>query len=191
MLSALCFSGALFRDREMLSKGLIRLHVIADSDGDAEQLVKLKVRDAVLDSIRQDLAGITDMEEARAYLQQNLPKLQRIADKTLKQAGFQETTVVTLCREAFDTRYYDTFSLPAGVYESLRVVIGEGAGKNWWCVAFPSLCLPMDGQRMEDAAAAGGFSKALTNTIQEEPGYEIRFFLLDALGELEKKFFLE
>ncbi|MBQ3193375.1 MAG: stage II sporulation protein R [Oscillospiraceae bacterium] len=191
LISAVCFLVGLLRDRAVLNTQLIRLHVVANSDADADQLVKLRVRDAVMDSIRQDLAGIADVESAKAYLQENLPKIRKIADLALETAGFSEKTSVTLCRESFDTRHYDTFSLPAGIYESLRIVIGEGAGRNWWCVAFPTLCIPASGAGFREAAQTGGFSEALTDTLQNGTDCEIRFFLLDALGNLERKLFPE
>ena len=131
------------------------------------------------------------MEEAKAYLQENLPKIRTIANETLNAMGFDGEAVVTLCKEAFDTRYYDTFTLPAGVYESLRITIGEGEGKNWWCVAFPTLCVPATTEGFADAAVGAGFSDTLSNTLAGEEGYEVRFYLLDALGRLENIFFKE
>ena len=89
-------------------------------------------------------------------------------------------------RELFPTREYDTFSLPAGVYDSLRVTIGQGEGHNWWCVAFPSLCLSAASEEFADKAAGAGFPDSLTGALDGEEKYEVRFFLLDALGELEK-----
>ena len=86
-------------------------------------------------------------------------------------------------------RQYDTFALPSGVYESLRISIGEAQGKNWWCVVFPSLCMPAVGENFSDAAAGAGFDDGLTNTLQQKKGYEIRFFLLDWLGWLENLLF--
>lgn len=189
----LCFSLAvgvvsLLRDRKSLENHLIRLHVVAHSDSEADQKVKLQVRDAILESLQEGFAGIADMEKARAYLQENLPKLQTIANETLKRAGFSQEAVVSLCKEAFDRRVYDTFTLPAGVYEALRVTIGEGKGHNWWCVAFPTLCLPATSTGFEDAAVEAGFSETMAQTLTGED-YELRFYLLDVLGRLENQFF--
>ncbi len=183
--------GSLVADRERLNEQLIRLHVVANSDSREDQAVKLQVRDAVLEGIQADMARITDVSKAREYLEENLPKLETIANSTLKAAGFKEEAVVTLCREAFDTRYYDTFTLPAGVYEALRITIGEGEGHNWWCVAFPALCLPATAAEFEDTAAGAGFPQPLTGALTGEEDYEIRFFFLDALGRIENSFFRE
>ena len=191
LVAAFFWCGTLMADRQRLNKELIRLHVVANSDSEEDQAVKLRVRDAVTESLRSAMAEVKDVEQAKAYLQENLPKIQAVANKTLEAAGFAPDAVVTLCREAFDTRVYDTFTLPAGVYQALRITIGEGQGKNWWCVVFPGLCLSAAGEGFEDVAAGAGFSDALSGAMTGEEGYEVRFFFLDALGKLENIFFQE
>ena len=176
----------LVTDRQTLKRELIRLHVVANSDRVEDQELKLLVRDAIITSLRQALADVRDTEQAKEYLQENLPKLQELANKTLDAAGSAQQAVVTLCREGFPTRQYNTFSLPAGIYEALRVTIGDGAGKNWWCVVFPSLCVPQTSQGFSDTAAGAGFPDALSGALTGEEPYQIRFYLLDKLGELEK-----
>ena len=94
-----------------------------------------------------------------------------------------------MCRETFDIRKYDTFTLPAGVYESLRVVIGEGEGHNWWCVAFPTLCTSATTEGFEMAAQTAGMDDTLSETLTGD--YQLRFYLLDALGRVENLFFHE
>lgn len=187
--AALVWCGALLADRQRLHEDLIRLHVVANSDSEEDQSVKLLVRDAVVSSLEGNLKKLGDVREAKAYLQENLTKIQAVANETLERAGFDQTAVVTLCREAFDTREYDTFSLPAGVYESLRIVIGEGEGHNWWCVVFPTLCLSATTEGFEDTAAAAGFPDSLSAALEGEKEYEIRFYLLDAMGRLENILF--
>ena len=187
LLVSLIWCGTVLADREQLNEGLIRLHVVANSDSGEDQRIKLQVRDAVVESLRGAMADVADVEQAKAYLQENLPKIQKVANETLGSLGCTETAVVSLCREAFDTRYYDTFSLPAGVYEALRITIGEGAGKNWWCVVFPTFCIPATTEGFHDVAAGAGFPDSLNSALPGEEGYEVRFFLLDALGELEKR----
>lgn len=186
LFAAAVWLGALLADRQMLSRELIRLHVVAASDSREDQAVKLRVRNAVLAAIGEDLESIGDVEAAKSYLRENLPKIQRIANETLEKAGLEPSAVVSLCREAFDTRVYDTFSLPAGMYQALRIVIGDGEGHNWWCVAFPGLCLPATTQGFEAKAAGAGFSGELTKTL-EEGECQVRFFLLDCLGKLQTR----
>ena len=188
---AAAWSVFLIADREKLDHGLIRFHVVANSDSQEDQTIKLNIRDVVLDSIQTDLRNIADIEEAKEYLQAQLPKIQLLVDQTLEELGFSGGSSVTLCKEAFDIRHYDTFSLPAGVYDSLRIVIGEGLGKNWWCVSFPTLCMPATTSGFADAAVSAGFSEPLVQTLSGNEDYEIRFFFLNQLGKLENIFFQE
>ena len=191
ILAAFVWCGTLIADRERLNEELIRLHVVANSDSDEDQSIKLRVRDAVTESLQNDLAKVADVDEAKAYLQENLPKIQAVANETLEALGCNYEAVVTLCRETFDTRYYDTFTLPAGVYEALRITIGEGEGHNWWCVVFPSLCIPATSEGFETEAVGAGFPDSLTGALTGEEEYEVRFYLLDALGKLESRLFHE
>ena len=176
------------KDRQVLSRDLIRLHVVADSDSDSDQQIKLLVRDRITAYLQGEMTSQVSTEEAKAYLQAHLPQLEAEANAVLEEAGVMDRARVTLTREAFPQRHYDTFSLPAGVYESLRITIGQGEGKNWWCVIFPSLCLPAAGEDMADTAAGAGFDDALTGSLQGEKTYQVRFFLLDCFGWLQNFF---
>ena len=188
-LAAAVWCGTLLADRQRLEEELIRFHVVANSDSPEDQSVKLQVRDAVLESLQDDLEQLADMEQAKEYLQENLEVIRDVANDALAAAGVDAQAVVSLCREQFDTRVYDTFTLPAGVYESLRIVIGEGEGHNWWCVVFPSLCLPATSAGFEETAQTAGFPASLSRTLTGEPEYTLRFYALDALGRLENLFF--
>jgi len=191
IIAGISWTVGLLKDRNTLKEGLIRFHVVANSDSKEDQSIKYKVRDAVLCSIQSDLAEIRDVEKAKAYLQENLPKIRILVDQTLQELDFKGGSKVTLSKESFCLRRYDTFSLPAGVYESLRIVIGEGAGKNWWCVSFPTLCLPETGSGFKDTAVSAGFSQPLTDTLVGNGEYKIRFYVLNQLGKLENIFFGE
>lgn len=186
VLLAACFwCGTLIADREKLRNELIRLHVVANSNDAQDQAVKLRVRDAVTDYLMAALEDIADVELAKQYIQENLPKIQEIANETLESLGVDAGAVATFCREEFGKRVYDTFTLPAGIYDSLRITIGEGEGKNWWCVVFPTLCFSASAEEFDSIAAGAGFSESLTGAITGEDGYEVRFFFLDAFGRLE------
>ena len=185
MLVCFVLAGSLILDRQKLRSELIRLHVVAASDSAEDQALKLRVRDAVVESLEAGLADVGDVDQAKAYLEENLPKIEAVANRVLQEAGCGDLATVSLAVEEFATRVYDTFTLPAGLYDALRIVIGEGEGHNWWCVVFPSLCVPATSEGFQDTAAGAGFSDALTGTLTGEEGYEIRFFLLDALGSLE------
>ena len=183
LLVCLVYTIALVLDRQKLRNELIRLHVVAASDSEEDQAIKLQVRDAVLESLQAGLENATDIEAAKAYIQAQLPKLEHAANQVLAAAGCGDVATVSLQVEEFAARVYDTFSLPAGLYDSLRITIGEGAGRNWWCVTFPTLCIPATTEGFEAVAAGAGFSEELTGSLTGE--YEVRFYLLDLLGQLE------
>ena len=173
-------------DSQALHDSLLRLHVVGASDSAEDQNVKLQVRDAVLASLEEGLQDLTDVDAAVAYVEGMLPKVEAAANRVLAAAGFEDTVAVSVTEEAFPTREYDTFTLPAGVYKALRVVIGEGEGRNWWCVVFPKLCMGTREEFVETANVAG-LDEDLTETLEGE--YEIRFWLLEKLGELKNSLF--
>ena len=188
LLALLGWSMMLIADRKKLSEGLIRFHVVAHSDSETDQMIKIRIRDAVINSIQSDLQNVQNVDEARQYLMENIPKIQDLVDRTLEEMDFAEGSTVSLCKEAFDIRHYDTFSLPAGIYDSFRIVIGDGMGRNWWCVSFPSLCIPATSSGFESTAVSAGFSRPLVKTLSDDD-YKIRFFLLNQLGKLENILF--
>ncbi len=175
------------RDQQRLAEKLIRLHVVARSDSAHDQAVKLAVRDAVLAEAERLTAGAA---APRAALAAGLDEIAHAAEQTLTALGEDVQVQVRLGKERFSTRVYDTFSLPAGVYESLRVTIGEGNGHNWWCVVFPSLCMTASMDELELAAEAAGFSgQELRLITGEGGGYVVRFKLLELLQQLKAALF--
>ena len=144
--AVLFWVGGLIADRQLLRQELVRLHVVAASDSEEDQHLKLRVRDAILESLQSDMEKLTDVEAAKAYLRENLPKIEGVANRVLREAGCTDLAAASLAVEEFSPRVYDTFSLPAGIYDTLRITIGEGAGQNWWCVVFPPLCLSADAE---------------------------------------------
>lgn len=176
-------------DRQSLNDSLIRLHVVGASDTEVDQAIKLQVRDAVVNYVEEAMSHVMTFEEAKAWLKENLPGIEKAANDVLSKLGLSQRATVTLKKEAFPVRHYDSFSLPSGVYEALRVTIGEGQGRNWWCVVFPSLCIPAAGENIQDISAGAGFSQKLTDTVTRQEGYQIRFYFLDVLGKIENFFF--
>ncbi len=180
--------GGFLEQGRSVKENLIRLHVVANSDSQEDQALKLQVRDEVLQKLNSAMASIPTAQEAKAYLAEHLEELEDYINDYLRQLGRAETAAVSLQKEEFDTRHYDTFSLPAGVYDSLRITIGQGQGKNWWCVVFPSLCLPATSEDFADTAAGAGFAEEVTNSYQRKEDYQVRFFLLDCFGWVENFF---
>ena len=185
MLAVIIWTIALIGDKNVLREELIRLHVVAASDSEEDQALKLRVRDAVTESLRREMANLKDVQAAREYLRAHLPKIQALAEDVLRQYGCDDPVTVSFLTEEFEKRVYDTFSLPSGIYQSLRIRIGEAEGQNWWCVVFPSLCLPATSAGFEDAAACAGLDEDLIAALQEKEGYEIKFYLLEVLGRIE------
>ena len=175
--------------QEDLSRKMIRLHVIAHSDSAEDQALKLEVRDAVLDYATAVLQRSADMTEAQEALQESLPRIENIARAAVTAEGYDYGVSASLGQAEFPLKEYDGFSLPAGEYTALRLVIGDGGGKNWWCVVFPSLCLPATSSGFESVAAGAGFDEALIGALEGKQECEIRFFLLDKFGRIENKFF--
>ena len=177
---AVVFALGLVRDRQRLREEFLRLHVVGASDSEEDQRVKLLVRDAVIESLASGLSAVENALEAEAYVARNLASVEKAANEALAAAGSGHRATVRLGLDAFPVREYDTFSLPSGVYQSLRVEIGPAAGRNWWCVIFPQLCY---GGEMEKSV----LWDTLSGTIEGK--YKVRFWLLDQLGKLENSFF--
>ena len=172
--------------QEALAGKLIRLHVVANSNTTSDQAVKLQVRDAVLAAIAPLTDACATQEEAAAALQGELAGIQAAAEAALRQAGQATCSVaVRLCKERFPTRLYPTFSLPAGTYTSLRVELGEAAGRNWWCVVFPTLCTAAESEDLRTVATSAGLtSDELALMTEENPRYQPEFKLLEWLTQL-------
>ncbi|MBQ6431092.1 MAG: stage II sporulation protein R [Oscillospiraceae bacterium] len=167
--------------QERLADKTVRLHVVANSDSEEDQRQKLAVRDAVLPVIGELTARCADAVQAREVLAAHLPQIQAAAQTA---SGGREVTA-SLTNEAFPTRYYDTFTLPAGTYPSLRIRIGAAQGHNWWCVVFPSLCFAATSDALERCAAVGGFDESETELITGgEETYTIRFKVFEWVQSL-------
>ena len=160
-------------EQTALAEKVIRLHVLANSDSQADQALKLRVRDRVLAGARPLLAQASNAGEAEVLLSGQLSYLTALARQEVLRQGYDYPVDGTLEDVWFPTRAYDAAALPAGTYRALRVVIGSGEGHNWWCVVFPSLCLPAVS---ETALQAAGLSEGDVALITEDaPAYVFRF----------------
>ncbi len=142
VLAALCSFFPFAAACGQLPRDVVRLHVVANSNGAEDQAVKLLVRDAVLEEAARWYQGAGSMEEASSQLCTHLQSIAGAARQVLGEQGVGYSATAQMTEMYFPTRDYGDFRLPAGRYRTLRVTLGEGAGKNWWCVVFPSLCLP-------------------------------------------------
>ena len=170
LFSFIRFSGQCANIREQV----VRLHVLANSDSREDQTLKLQVRDAVLEAADGLLDGCTTREEALERVEEQLPALTAAAQKEIAAQGYDYIANVYLCDMYFATREYETGTLPAGKYDALRVEIGEAKGENWWCVMFPSICLP---------AANSGWDTVLSSEekdiVENADSYKIGFKLVE------------
>ncbi len=123
-----------------IADSVFRLHVIANSDSDADQNLKYTVRDKLLEYMDELCSNCSTKEEATSIAQQNIENFKQIALDTIKNEGFDYSVNVRIGNFEFPTKHYGDISLPAGYYDALRVEIGEAKGQNWWCVMFPPLC---------------------------------------------------
>lgn len=158
--------------QKALAGQMVRLHVVAASDSEEDQAMKLLVRDAVLAEAAPWLEGAATQEEAMQILAENLPELARIGANV---AGEGVEVTASLEVDAwFPTKEYEDFALPAGKYNALRITLGEGKGHNWWCVVFPPLCLNSVSETV--AEKAGNFSEGQVRLITgESEGYVVKF----------------
>ena len=171
---------ALERQQQRISDSMLRLHVVANSDTELDQAIKLQVRDAVLSAAEPILSGANSAEDAKVMLSDNLFLLEDAANETLQALGSGDTALVSLQRELFDARHYDTFSLPGGYYDALRVTIGSGEGHNWWCVVYPQICTAATTEDQRAVAVMAGISQEDYDTLaQDTEEYEFKFKILE------------
>lgn len=178
------FAGSVSKTQTELTENLIRLHVVANSDSEEDQALKLSVRDGILEKLEEVLEGCTDKAEAETVILRNIDALRQAASEAIFEKGEDFTVSASITEEIFPTVEYDTFTLPAGKYSSLRVVIGEGGGKNWWCVVFPPLCLTA----AEDTLSYEelGLSDETFGIISEQSqGYVVKLKLLEWVSQIK------
>lgn len=172
---------------------VVRLHVIANSDSDADQALKLKVRDEIIGIVSPAVEGCKNQTEAIAAIGEIRDQLQAAAEDVIAAEGYDYEVNIELGEEYYPTKNYESCAFPEGTYVSLRINIGEGEGQNWWCCLFPPLCLsaatPEDDESNEDAFISVGLTPDQYKIITENdtPKYKIRFKFLEVFGKLFQK----
>lgn len=175
-------AATLVKEESDLSDKLIRLHVVANSDSSEDQNLKLKVRDKIISDVSRLLQGINDRTQAAAVIDANMQSLLADSTAVIEEAGFNYDITGKITVEEFPTRDYDSFSLPAGDYLSLRVIIGAGQGHNWWCVVYPPLC--MTGATKDSDSMKVLSQEDMKLMTQQTPRYAIKFKSIELLHEL-------
>lgn len=161
---------------ENLSTKVLRLHILANSDSAEDQSLKLNVRDKIIEKSGDFLNTATDKASAQSLTAENLDNIREIAEQEVQNRGYSYPIKVQITKMYFPTRNYGNTTLPAGHYDTLRVLIGEGKGKNWWCVIFPQMCL---GSVKNSAAIDSVFSNSEKKIINSSENYEIKFKVVE------------
>ena len=160
-------------------KDTVRLHILAPSDSEEDQALKLALRDALLEKYSIALSRSESSEEAKLEVYRMLPEIEAFTNEALRELGYEGGATVELIDEWYDRREYDGFTLPGGVYTSLKIVIGEGEGKNWWCVMYPPMCLGA-------STAKGGYTSEEEALISKS-GYVVKSKLLELVSSISKR----
>ena len=173
---------------EAVKRDVVRLHILANSDSQVDQKVKLKVRDALLETNSSILSDSVTTENAREHFEKSRNTLLKTTKATLKENGFNYDVEITLQEEYFETRAYGNLTFPAGQYTALKVILGEGEGKNWWCVMFPPLCVPAADGIEANKNTTDYLSENGEKIINSGDKYIVKFKLLEIYEELWNKF---
>lgn len=164
-----------------LRDNILRLHILANSDSEVDQAVKLRVRDAVLAECQNLLGGCQNINEAVETARINSDKFQSAANEVLKSEGVSYSAQVCVKNENYTTRIYDKFTLPAGEYNSVVVSLGDAEGKNWWCIMYPSVCLSAAGD-------LNSVSNESNDVAVDQEKYIIRFWIVELYEKITNMF---
>ena len=168
-----------------ISDEVFRLHILANSDSDKDQSLKLRVRDKVLSHTEALFNSAKSKQEAEQFVSDNIQTIADIAAKEIFDNGYNYSVKVQIVKMHFSTRRYENFTLPAGMYDALRITIGEGRGHNWWCVMFPSLCISSPADSEEKAKEV--FSNGEYEVVKNEKT-EYRFFIIECFEKISSWF---
>ena len=180
-----CFSNVICQSEDM-GNHIFRLHILAKSDSEEDQDLKLKVRDEVLQSFNFDDSK-NDLEMAKNQVEGQLQNVEKVAKSAIEKAGYDYDVEPEIVNMYFNTREYGDFSIPAGMYDALRLKIGKAQGRNWWCVLVPSLCVPAadstSGEKLEDV-----LNSEQQELIKTGSKSEVRFAVVELYEYLKSLF---
>ncbi len=172
-----------------IAQEIIRFHVIANSDSDEDQELKLLVRDNLVNHLSPILSKTDSILEAKDIIEQRLPYIQELAEDTVKENGYSYPVTVSLSQSYFPLKIYGDYTFPPGYYDALRVQIGEAQGRNWWCLMFPPLCFVDETYGIVDGNSGEKLKTLLTdeeyNTlISRKTPIKVKFKFLELLKNL-------
>ena len=170
-----------------VKEDVVRLHILANSNSEIDQAVKSEVRDALLKTNASILSDNVTKENAKEHFEKSKDILLKTAEETLKENGFDYDVKITLQEEYFETRSYGSLTFPAGRYTALKVVLGEGEGKNWWCVMFPPLCVPAADGLETNENTADYLTESGEKIVNGGEKYIVKFKILELYEEFRNK----
>lgn len=168
---------------ESISQEVFRLHILANSDSDEDQSLKLKVRDKILTESESLFINCKNLNDVITTSKNNIEYFEKLANECIKENGYNYETKVYVDKEYFNTREYEKITLPSGVYNALKIEIGEAKGHNWWCVMFPAICLPA----VSDDEINSILNKDEIELINSNNKYEIRFKIVEIYEKIKSK----
>lgn len=168
---------------ESISQEVFRLHILANSDSDEDQSLKLKVRDKILTESESLFINCKNLNDVITTSKNNIDYFEKLANECIKENGYNYETKVYVDKEYFNTREYEKITLPSGVYNALKIEIGEAKGHNWWCVMFPAICLPA----VSDDEINSILNEDEIELINSNNKYEIRFKIVEIYEKIKSK----
>ena len=173
------------KDCEGIRESVLRLHIIADSDSYEAQRLKYEVRDRILKEGSEFFKESDNLTQVRQNAERELPALKKIAEEAVRESGYTYPVRAELTRCYFPTREYGDRVFPAGEYDALRIVLGEGEGKNWWCVMFPPICLPAASENDE---LSGVLDEKGLDIVTAPEKYRVRLWVVEKWYEVREYF---
>ena len=164
-----------------IENGVLRLHILANSDSAKDQELKLAVRDSILENSENIFESASNKEDALKNAKENLPKIINTAKETIKENGYDYSVSGEVEKCYFNTRVYDNFTLPAGYYDAVRIKIGSAKGKNWWCVLFPEVCISASAN-FDNSLSDGSIEK-----IENAQNYKVKFKVVEIITAAREK----
>lgn len=165
---------------DKIKSDVLRLHILANSDSNEDQALKIKVRDAVLSEWGNVLCGADSIDEAKKMAGENIEGIKKTALRVIEESGLKYDITVAVNKAYFSTRHYEEYTLPAGRYDAVQIKIGKAQGHNWWCVMYPSICI----------AASSNYNEALDegekDVIENYQKYEIKFKTVEVFEKIVK-----
>lgn len=182
IISAIASVGAFANECNNIRDNVIRLHILANSDSAEDQNIKLIVRDELLKSGIGMFKGEMTVENSERILKNNICELKTLINDILEENNFEYECDIYITDEYFETREYENFTMPAGRYKALKIILGEGKGHNWWCVMFPPLCLPA---AKDNVNIDNVFNEKGVNIVTESDKYVFKFKIIELIEDIK------